>query len=301
MKKQLKRAIFCAICMIVVGVMCLTGVTYAWFTDSKTAIVEGMEINSMTAVGGILLSTDPHGGQNGDDWSYSIPLFDYTLGNFMPASTHPDTLSGGRLNFYKAVLDPENPYTHMQTEAIPNSSANAKESGYYIEKTIYMNNSEGEAKATVSLQETTITTDEKKLNYATRVAIVDHGEYELGTTYDISEANADAKIATSSDAVQVYENNALDTYTLTKREKALPTYGVCGTDTTEFFEMQKERTGIIKLVDNETDPTKVLLSVEAGKCRKITVYVWVEGQDADCLNKTSGAKLTAKIGFTLVQ
>ena len=313
MKKQLKRAIICAISMIVVGVMCLTGVTYAWFTDSKTAIVEGININSMTAVGGILLSTDPHGGQTGEDWAYSIKLFTSERTDFKPASTHPSTIvtNDGKLKFYDAELDPENPYSKMMTKELSSAAANASVEGHYIEKTIYLNNILGQSDVTVTLENTTIGTDNKNLNYATRIAIVDHGSYYWGgvdpnvdpaaePTYGGSDAAAAALKASAESHVQIYENDALKSYTGTERSEALPTYGVCGQDKNEYFDMYTERAGIIKLVTNQTDPSNVKIVVPAGKCEKITIYVWIEGQDADCLNQTSGAKLTVKVGFTLV-
>ena len=42
MKKTLRRAMLSTICMLVVAVMSLTGVTYAWFSQSTTAKVDGM-------------------------------------------------------------------------------------------------------------------------------------------------------------------------------------------------------------------------------------------------------------------
>ena len=56
MKKTLRRAMLSTICMLVVAVMSLTGVTYAWFSQSTTAKVDGMEMNIGTAGAGLQVS-----------------------------------------------------------------------------------------------------------------------------------------------------------------------------------------------------------------------------------------------------
>ena len=45
MKKTLRKAMLSTICMLIVAVMSLTGVTYAWFTMADNATVEGIEMN----------------------------------------------------------------------------------------------------------------------------------------------------------------------------------------------------------------------------------------------------------------
>lgn len=299
MKKQLKRAIFCAICMVVVGVMCLTGVTYAWFTESDSAVVDGIGIDAVTAVGGILISTDSHGGAQGTEWSYQLNL-GVDVNEFEPASTHPSTLEGGKLKFFYAENDPANPYTQIKTHAVTSSEVNVN-AGRYIEKTIYLNNASGAAPTTVSLAGTTVgTNNDKLLNYATRVAIVNHGSYTLGANQGETKTAADAVNAgADANKVQIYENDAKKSYSGADRDAALPTYGVCGADTSAFFPMNAERENVIAVTENKTDAANVTITVPAGQCQKITVYIWIEGQDVDCVNETSGAELSAKIYFTL--
>lgn len=298
MKKQLKRAIFCAICMIVVGVMCLTGVTYAWFTKSDAAVVEGIDIQAMTAVGGILISADPHGGNAGEAWAYRLDL-GIKETDFKPASTHPNTIdTNGNLAFFDAEVNEAN---LQQIKTTRLSSADK----YYVKKDIYLNNSAGENDVIVSLKGTTVTDlDSKGLDSATRIAIVNHGSYTLGADKGASAAAAAAAVAKNAAAVQIYENNA-KVHPISGSTEYIETYGVKATKQDAFFDMNDETTGAVELVNScyegktgEGAKQYPEITVAAGTCQKVTVYVWIEGQDTDCQNQASGANLKIAIHFT---
>ena len=40
-------------------------------------------------------------------------------------------------------------------------------------------------------------------------------------------------------------------------------------------------------------------TLSADSYTKITVVIWLEGQDADCLNEISGGSFAVKLGFTV--
>ena len=48
-----------------------------------------------------------------------------------------------------------------------------------------------------------------------------------------------------------------------------------------------------ELIDNP-----ILFSLRGGQIAKIDLYIWLEGQDIDCINQTSGAQIQANIQFT---
>lgn len=310
MKKQLKRAIFCAICMIVVGVMCLTGVTYAWFTKSDSAIVDGIDIQTYTAEGGILISTDPNGGVEGKEWAYKLvlPGLD-NIKNFRPASTHPDTIVGnnGKLRFFDAEVDPAQPFGGPIRTKEVGADAYNKNEGHYVVSDIYLNNVSGTSDVTVSLQGTkvSLTTDsEPMINLSTRIAIVDHGDYMLGENQTASKNNAAGVVASTANQVKIYENDAnkhltgstdyQDTYGVIKAKGDLDASGQ-----PLYFPANDESTGAVKLVEAETDASKVTITIKQGMCHKITIYTWIEGQDVDCINDASGGNYSVEIHFTL--
>lgn len=302
MKKQLKRAIFCAICMVVVGVMCLTGVTYAWFTESDSAVVDGIEIKTMTAVGGILISLDPNGGENGQDWKYELDM-KIKVDNFKPASTHQDTIqSDGTLRFFDADNDPAFPNVKIATKDV--TSSFNKSEGHYVKQDIYLNNLDNSEDVTVSLAGTKINiqTDQPTTHWATRVAIVDHGTYKQGATYNETVNNAAAVKASTSGQVKIYENNSTDH--LTGSTDYSNTYGVIAekgdSEADKYFNVDgSDNAGMVKLVETKTEAADIKITVKANSCHKVTVYTWIEGQDVDCRNKTSGGVYGVEVHFTL--
>ena len=92
MKKTFRKAMLSTICMLVVAVMSLTGVTYAWFTQAETADVTGMTMEVAAANGGFMVSKD------GTDWVSTI--------NFNETSTKLNPVSTvNAVNFYTAVVN----------------------------------------------------------------------------------------------------------------------------------------------------------------------------------------------------
>lgn len=54
---------------------------------------------------------------------------------------------------------------------------------------------------------------------------------------------------------------------------------------------------VIKTMGELIDPP-TLFSIRGGQIVQIDVYIWLEGQDIDCINQTSGAQIQANIQFT---
>ena len=96
MKKTLRSAMLSTICMLVVAVMSLTGVTYAWFTSNTTADVTGMTMEVSAAGAGLEVSED------GSDWGTTIQFETEDDENLIPVSTV------NAVNFFKADANPDN-------------------------------------------------------------------------------------------------------------------------------------------------------------------------------------------------
>ena len=59
MKKQLRKAMICTVAMMLVAVLTLTGVTYAWFSENNEAYVNGLNMAVVKSSGGVYISTTP--------------------------------------------------------------------------------------------------------------------------------------------------------------------------------------------------------------------------------------------------
>lgn len=103
MKKTLRSAMLSTICMLVVAVMSLTGVTYAWFSQSTQAKVEGMTMNVGTAGAGLQVAKLGAG----DAWGGEID-FEYT-GQTDDKLQPVSTVDGE--NFFTATVNANDPTT----------------------------------------------------------------------------------------------------------------------------------------------------------------------------------------------
>lgn len=225
MKKQIRKAMICTIAMMVAAVISLTGVTYAWFSESMTATVSGINLGIESKDGGVLMSAVPDARDT--DWNYGVNI-NWTGTNFKPASTTHSNLDlkTGLLTFYRAELGdklylvkptaltvrPYNEHGEDQTGDVVNGNVGG---GYYIQKSFYLWNVEN-GQITVQLGATISAQANKELknaDQAMRIAILDHGTYTMNGT-SVALAKAEGKDPTkddiySKDDLKIYEPNAL--------------------------------------------------------------------------------------------
>ena len=91
MKNNFRKAALSTICMLIVAVMSLTGVTYAWFTAGTTATVNGMQMQVSAADGGVQVSALTDSGWT--NYAATVDL-NTTLEEVKPVSS-VDGLSSG--------------------------------------------------------------------------------------------------------------------------------------------------------------------------------------------------------------
>lgn len=321
MKKQIRKAMIATVAMMLIGVVSLTGVTYAWFSQSTTAVVEDINMGIVAKEGGVLISAIP----NPDDWAYRIAL-DVDVENFEPASTVPSNYitegtNAGRLKFYNGVID-ESALGNIYTVALPvsgrDSQNNYTSNGYYIEKDVYFYNDDLENTITVTLdkEETQISGENlKNVDSAMRLAVVKHGIYDLGTS-DMSTVKA-----ANSAAVNIFEFKPLTRLGgAGDREGQIPTYGVKAASKTsdaatspvagDYFTVETEENTLkdgntendsayLEKVDNVSpiSETNISFDIPANKCYRVTLYIWLEGQDPECKNAISGSDMGIQVGF----
>ena len=321
MKKQIRRAMLATVAMMLMGIVSLTGVTYAWFSQSDTASVEGMQLGIESKDGGVLMSAVPNPGASG--WAYKINL-DWAGTNFKPASTAPSNLNNGSLVFYNGEINDAKTYMVTTSELAAADELGVGQSaaeGYYVKKTIYFNNVEdNEIKVSLGAKIEGITTDGKSglknADQAMRVAIVTHGEYEINA--ETGTNTADATVASDKSAVMIYEPEANKHHR--GGEGYIPTYGVIkGSDGQEInFLTDKndpayENSEVCKIEKNGSTSEYIekidsYYAAKAGKQAptftipahtyyKVTIYIWLEGQDVDCTNEISGSDLGIAITF----
>ena len=297
MKKQIRRAMLGTVAMMLMGVVSLTGVTYAWFSESNEANVDGISMQVTAYEGGIYISKDPYPAQF--DNSISISPDEIFQGKHNPAST-AGYLNGGKLQFFSGSID-------GPTDKTLNEIVSVSENGYYFEQDIYFDNSTGSKDITINLTGTTIIpTDGKRTDLAARIAVVTHGSI---TAADFAAQNPYPTAADKS-AVQIFEPNATVHTPAghTEYKNNMPGQAAAS-DTVEYkyFGLKAIGTDVdrftagtqLEEVTTIKDASGVKIVVPEGRYLKTTIYVWLEGQDADCQNNISGKPYTADIHFTL--
>ena len=276
MKKNLvKKAVLPVFVALLCSVIALTSVSYAWFSLGNQASVTGMDME-VTAADGLQVSTTG----NANDFKSTLTLSE-SKANVKAVSTDGNYASG--LNFFTGQI----------VEGVLGGVTPAATTDY-IMFDIYVKVS---SVTTLQLDSTSVVaavanTKGKTLqtNLAARVAFVDLGS---ATTPDGAKAlDTTTETAVEGTAV-IWEPNS------TKRSDAAKNAGnltdgqkvgykgivdATGKETTSnmtTFDFIEENAGkSVKLVD-----------LEAGY-NKVRVYIWLEGQDVDCVNEVSGGKFS---------
>lgn len=301
MKKQLRKAMICTVAMMLVAVLTLTGVTYAWFSESATATASGIDIAVVESNGGVLMSAIP----NPSSWAYKLDL-GVGVKDFRPASTAPENMqTDGTLKFFDGVID-ETDNGKIFTSEI----ATAMASTYYVKKDIYFYNDSTTEDMVVVLDPISTSAGTALTSIAMRLAIVDYGDYEKGTDGTVYvPGTSNVKVPTAND-VKIFEFDA-DTH-LAGNTNVEDTYPVKGASGATSFNVDEHEGFVSDGIDDtnseyltyvETyhaaNPKNISFTVAKDTCHKITVYIWLEGQDVDCTNDVAGYTMeNIAIAFT---
>ena len=239
----------------------------------------------------------------------------------------------GHLQFYYGIINDANleelqiKKSTLQTENTTSDyqTVDVKE-GDYFRKDIYFKNTGDKAQnLTVYLNALATSIPDKTANGADtylRVAVVDHGAYTMsadgknvqlthdgeGTSYSKGSYEYSAK------DVKIFEVNPSTHYDGT--EGIVDTFPVIK-DTTTYFNAKTEAASLSDKIATDGPGTytstngyftsvkdvynkdnKLPINVDAGTYHMITVYVWLEGQDVDCINEQSGGSFGVKLDFT---
>ena len=316
MKKTIKkRAFVSAIAMLIVSAIVLTSSTFAWFSMSKKASVDAMDL-TVSSPEGIQISA------NASTWTASLSIdeifdtddsttsrYDAYEGNanLYPADLIPvssaflDADSNtGFANFYKTTLNDSGAATTSKVAQTAGNDDNAGLIAFDLffkvaqQTTVYFGTSEfkdpGNSDVLTSL----------------RVGFTPLGNVAIGTpAADITALKGFSRSATNN---IVYEVDSIN-----RSADALADGQTTGALTTRYIQNASASgatTGGIlttsssisasyaKVVTDQAAASAKSFVLNAG-ITKMRVYIWVEGQDVDCRNSIAGAAFTAALNFTI--
>ena len=299
MKKQnLRKAALSALLMLVIAVVSLTGVTYAWFTGGTQAEVDNINVTVEGAAGGLQIAMAT--GENAYVFGSTVDFANTNSGvNYKPVSTNATALAAG--NFFKAEIGSNAKMLKNITAATANAD--------YFAQSILIDNFGGDAKV-LALSGTATSAEGDDAYLAIRIAIVIDG---VDTTPDYGATDVFAP--ESSKQVYIYEPNANSHTSSGKNEARVDGIDANTGDTkytyfgigkadlgaaTEINRYKADEAGCLEAVTTyDLSATDGRINIAADALVKATIYVWVEGQDHDCHNDIAGGSIATNLVFTI--
>ena len=315
--KRKLNSLFMAV--ILTGMLMLSS-TYAWFSANKEVALEGINAK-VVAAEGLQISLD------GESWSSKITINQENLAAatdnkyrwpeaLTPVSTVGETASGNMNIFYGEVNAEA---TELSNAAIESDTATTK----YIVFDLYFKNSSSR-----------VAGDILQLNTGSMVDIADDGKDGTGLEYSIRSAvvlysekadmtadgNTIRSIAFGTPSVSIWEpnynkhtaevvnndsridatNTAYNTFGIKQVGTGTVT-GINETSENDFIAEQKtvKTDGTVGAATNLTNLGGANLMLQQNSIMKARVYIWLEGQDPDCIDTAStGKSIDIVLGFT---
>lgn len=266
MKNNFRKAALSTVCMLVVAILSLTGVTYAWFTAGENAVVNGMNVTVATAEGGVQVRGENAPGEWSTTWQNELNL-NVNANSIKPVS------SADAIHFF--TIDEVNPENANQYTVI--SVDKATDSNIIVKK--FQLSNPGADAIQVNLTGSTIENANqdasvKPIYQAARVALIVTGG-ENSVTYYLGAT----------------EGDSWNGFTATADENNYATLGTTGSaKTTNTFEGC-----VINLPANPDNG-----DLTENKVVTVELVLWLEGQDADCTNANASGAFEVNLNFQKV-
>ena len=274
MKKTFRRAAMSTICMLVVAVMSLTGVTYAWFSQATQAKVEGITMNIGTAGAGLQVAKIDGTWGGEIDFNYT----GQTTDKLQPVST-----TDGE-NFYTATVNANDPTT------VVNSAKDEDKANVWAQQFKMRNTGTGDITVKLSAEVFSDNSNGRDAWKAARIAIVQITDgASLKTIGDVaSGATAGVKF--------IYGNADDATYK-----------GINGVGSNFKVDGTTEGSPVGTVTPLKTTLDTCLVVVpgmtDANVQQDATyeIRVWFEGQDPECDNDNALSSFNVSVNFEVVQ
>lgn len=274
MKHNFRKAALSTICMLIVAVMSLTGVTYAWFTAGDTAKVSGMSMQVVNAAGGLEVAE-----KGSSTWGSTLTLQNAGIPSVDPVST-VDAVNFVAWNSY-------NPANSAEMDVKTADTAD------YIVKELSLRNT-GTEDITIDFRNTYIkdiantgnsntTTD---IGKAARIAIF----VETNKNYQLKGIMAPYYDAALTTGFYACDETA---YMGIKADAAGKGYFEYGATSGTYLQS-------VSLYNTDSSQMEITIpgmENDVPQVVNIKVVVWLEGQDADCKNANAGGAFDIYLQF----
>lgn len=278
--------------MVLLCVLMMSAATYAWFTLSNTAKVANLTMKVGEATGlQIAKDTGTQPGTYGSVLTFDdgqTPIYKIT-GKLLPATT-----TDGRV-FSKPTYNDNGEVTRVvattDSEKLTNATSNAEDEGYYYETTFYLK-ALGENGMTIQLKKgesmPTVNPIADTTNGATGTYVLEkNGSTSDKGYYGVQSIRISLSVG-EGESVQtlIYEPNN-DSHgsggTLASLSSGTSIAGPTSTSIQSGNGRFTSQSQTISLVGNQDT--------------KVTMRIWIEGTDTDCVNEISLHDIIAQLQF----
>lgn len=315
-KKRLKKRDYVAFYLYLLFVLLSLFVmaSYTWFSLSRTPSVSNMNVY-ITSATGLELSADP----GEDNWQLQLSVWDTGC---IPTELRPVTWSENDGRFWAASYGSDGrlmDYAQWQPLTDSRHANTVTTDGYYMKSTFYARSgmrtevrfapamvvdeagTQGSGTYVIGVASWDMEGllhlnsgkgAESAIRIGLRATPVDSSGTPTGSSGGmfLYEPNADRHVGDSSGYIKTPSIDGTDTLVPEERMVLQTASGWADLETPEISN--------IKLTLGEFITNPVLFTVEPGQVMKIELYIWLEGQDVDCVNPMNGAQLMANLQFT---
>lgn len=310
MKKNLtKKALVPAIAMVVASVISLSGVTYAWFTTGNYAQVERLNVN-VQAAKGIQVSLDAKNWKSnitvkdiidavkaGGNIQFPYDVTAESATEIVPVSTAGYVDENGKLMMYKGELNNGKLTATKENEV-------ADFGGNYVAFDLYFK-AATEQVLTMEMGGTK--------SYVKCINAEDGSENSAGTDRAVRVAFLPMGVASTAEAAVakkdlangraslIWEPNPNDRAAGVETPEGFSYKDWCGLNqefTTATEQDKLVEAGYAEDMPDTFQENKDIMTLKQG-INKLRVYIWLEGQDIDCVNEISFGDFVTNLYFTV--
>ena len=316
-KSQKNRAFFAAIAMLLLSAIVITTASFAWFSLGRSAMASNLDLKVTKQGEGIQISA------NATSFTDTLTFEDLngtsTTGfqavsedyNFFPAMIEPASSSfalnalpafftGGvdkATNTLESLATTSDNGVDVFGKSGTETPAGSKQAGYYVFD-VFVDYSGGEtAQLKIGQSDITVKNDESdgtqaiaEAANAMRIGFVNCGTVTKGANPAQATSGSEAVIfATNEDA---------------RNTQPIASTGMSAEIAEDAFTVPKSSAGDITIADNyncavDTGAEDQVINITNG-VNRIRVYIWMEGQDANCTDSLQSQLVSANLVFTLV-
>ncbi len=304
--KLRKKALFPAIAMVLASVIALSGVTYAWFTTSNEATVGTLDVN-VAAANGIQVSLDGVAWMStltADDiidaitnqatGNYKNAVNQYPTGEIAPVSSAGDVKDGKLQMYFGAYNDAGLLTSTREEESARTSGGNFIAFDLFVKSSMDQNMSMiiGDAASYVA-SSAKFGAKDVKTQAAVRVAFL-----PMGCDATNPDSASAAQALTGDGTVYIWEPNAgMRAAGVTATSDDYKGFCAEFPDGVKESELGADQVKSVTTLKNSSDFTD-LFPLKNG-INKIRIYIWLEGQDVDCVNAISTGDFAVNLFFTV--